>query len=115
MIAATGLRWILTLAFAGLAGYAAWRAVAAARWPARVSHLLHALMAVAMAVMAWPRGMDLPAAPQTALFACAALWYPLAAVAAGSRAAARRAAGPARCSGRCRTRRRWRAWRGCCT
>ncbi|GAA2083543.1 DUF5134 domain-containing protein [Streptomyces albiaxialis] len=81
MIAATGLRWILTLAFAALAVHGTWRAVRAPRWPYRVSHLLHAVMAVAMAVMAWPRGMELTAGPQTAFFAAAALWYPLAALA----------------------------------
>ncbi|MFG3259973.1 DUF5134 domain-containing protein [Streptomyces sp. NPDC048172] len=80
MIAATGLRWILTLAFAALAVHGTWRAVRASRWPYRLSHLLHAVMAVAMAVMAWPRGMELPAGPQVAFFAAATLWYLVAAL-----------------------------------
>ncbi|NGO73965.1 DUF5134 domain-containing protein [Streptomyces sp. SB3404] len=86
MIAAMGLRWILTLVFAALAGYAAWRAVRSPRWPARVSHALHAAMAVAMAVMVWPWGMQLAVGPQTALFTAAALWFPVAASACGDRA-----------------------------
>ncbi|MEK8170583.1 DUF5134 domain-containing protein [Streptomyces sp. M19] len=47
---------------------------------AAVAHTLHALMALAMGAMVWPRGMELPARPQIVLFALAALWFPVAAV-----------------------------------
>ncbi|MEV0220944.1 DUF5134 domain-containing protein [Streptomyces sp. NPDC050704] len=51
-----------------------------AGWRARVDHLLHTAMALAMAVMPWSWGRALPELPQTALFAAAALWFPLTAV-----------------------------------
>lgn len=85
MIAAPGLRWILTAALALLALYALWRAVRSPRPAAGLSHLLHATMAVAMAVMCWPSGMDVPAIPQVVFFGAAALWYPVAAAAAGQK------------------------------
>ncbi|WP_216311766.1 DUF5134 domain-containing protein, partial [Streptomyces nanshensis] len=61
-----------------------WRALRSSRSSVSgaISHLLHAVMAVAMAVMCWPSGMEVPAAPQAVFFAAAALWYP--AAAAGS-------------------------------
>lgn len=85
MISAPGLRWILTAALAALAVYALWRAVRTSRPAAGVSHLLHATMAVAMGVMCWPQGMEVPAVPQVVCFAAAALWYPVAAAARGPR------------------------------
>ncbi|RMB84835.1 DUF5134 domain-containing protein [Streptomyces shenzhenensis] len=76
MIAATGLRWILTLLFAVPVGYGVWRAVLpGARAAERVDHALHAAMGVLMAAMAWPWGMDLSAAPQVVLFSAGALWF----------------------------------------
>ncbi|MFF2007524.1 DUF5134 domain-containing protein [Streptomyces sp. NPDC058195] len=79
MIAATGLRWILTLLFCALAAYGLWRALAARspRWSARLSHGLHAVMALAMFAMAWPWGMDLPGTPQVVFFSAAAAWFVL--------------------------------------
>lgn len=85
MISAPGLRWILTAALAALAVYALWRAVRSSRPAGGVSHLLHATMAVAMAVMCWPRGMEIPAVPQVVFFTAAAIWYPVAAAAGGPR------------------------------
>ncbi|GAA3736006.1 DUF5134 domain-containing protein [Streptomyces tremellae] len=83
MIAAAGLRWLLTLVFAAVAGYAGWRAAVPVRaggrrqdTTERVAHALHAVMAVAMAVMAWPWGMRLPAMPQIVFFALAGGWFP---------------------------------------
>jgi hypothetical protein len=83
MIAVTALHWLLTVCFAIVAGRAAWRAGAAraggapAGDPAleRVAHALHALMAVAMAVMTWPWGMRVPATPQVVFFSLAAVWF----------------------------------------
>ncbi|ETK34883.1 membrane protein [Microbispora sp. ATCC PTA-5024] len=83
MIPVTALHWLLTVCFAVVAGQAAWRAGAArdggapARDPAleRVTHALHALMAVAMAVMTWPWGMRVPARPQVVFFSLAAVWF----------------------------------------
>ncbi|MEU5314119.1 DUF5134 domain-containing protein [Streptomyces sp. NPDC021562] len=49
----------------------------------RVDHLLHAAMALAMAVMPWSWGGALPALPQSVFFAAAALWFPLTAVRSG--------------------------------
>ncbi|WP_314178461.1 DUF5134 domain-containing protein [Streptomyces winkii] len=83
MISAPGLRWILTAALATLALHALWRALRSSRPASGVSHLLHATMAVAMAVMCWPRGMHLAALPQVVFFVAAALWYPVAAAAGG--------------------------------
>ncbi|MER5787542.1 DUF5134 domain-containing protein [Streptomyces sp. NPDC001980] len=48
-----------------------------------VDHLLHAAMALAMAVMPWSWGGALPALPQSVFFAAAALWFPLTAVRSG--------------------------------
>lgn len=79
MIAAPGLRWILTLVLVALTVHAGRRLARSLSWRERVSNLAHLVMAAAMAVMCWPRGMDLPAAPQVALFAAAALWYPVSA------------------------------------
>jgi hypothetical protein len=75
VIAATGLRWILTVLFVLVAGYALLRAVRAAVWEDRVTHLLHAVMGVAMALMAWPWGARQPAAPQAVFFGLAAAWF----------------------------------------
>ncbi|MEV7387419.1 DUF5134 domain-containing protein [Streptomyces sp. NPDC091215] len=49
----------------------------------RVDQLLHAAMALAMAVMPWSWGSALPGLPQSVFFACAALWFPLTAVRSG--------------------------------
>ncbi|MFJ9034019.1 DUF5134 domain-containing protein [Streptomyces sp. NPDC102274] len=47
-------------------------------WRSRIDHLLHAVMALAMAAMPW--GWGLPETAQTTFFAAAALWFPLTAV-----------------------------------
>ncbi|MER7547240.1 DUF5134 domain-containing protein [Spirillospora sp. NPDC127506] len=83
MIQATGLRWILTVLFVLLAAYSVWRAVSGSDGrtvgrggaAARVAHVLHAVMAAAMAAMVWSWGMDLPAWPQVVFFTLAALWF----------------------------------------
>ncbi|MET9919950.1 DUF5134 domain-containing protein [Streptomyces sp. NPDC006435] len=94
MIAATGLRWILTLLFCALAAHGLWRALTARSrpWTARLAHALHAVMALAMFAMAWSWGMDLPGTPQVVFFSVAAAWFVAAALALpngpGSRARA---------------------------
>ncbi|MGQ4515060.1 DUF5134 domain-containing protein [Streptomyces sp. DW26H14] len=89
MIAAVGLKWLLTVLFSAVAGYALWRALparptgtAAAGQSAldRTAHALHAVMAVAMGVMVWPWGMRLPAVPQVVFFSLAAVWFLVAAL-----------------------------------
>lgn len=40
-----------------------------------ISHSLHAIMAIAMAVMAWPRGAELPSRLPMIFFFSAALWF----------------------------------------
>ncbi|MET8556545.1 DUF5134 domain-containing protein [Streptomyces sp. NPDC004959] len=82
MIAATGLRWILTLLFCTLAAHGLWRALAARShsWSARLAHGLHAVMALAMFAMAWSWGMNLPTTPQVVFFSAAAAWFLLVAL-----------------------------------
>ncbi|MFC5199852.1 DUF5134 domain-containing protein [Streptomyces kaempferi] len=46
----------------------------------RVDHLLHFVMAVAMAAMIWSPGRSLSGRTMTALFTAAALWFPLTAL-----------------------------------
>ncbi|MFK4546430.1 hypothetical protein RKD29_006026 [Streptomyces tendae] len=76
MIAASGLRWILTLMFAAPVLYGLWRLVLpAAGLTGRVGHVLHAAMGVLMIAMAWPWGMDLAVAPQVVLFTAGAVWF----------------------------------------
>jgi hypothetical protein len=70
------LRWIVTLLFLFSAAVC-FRSIAAGRHSGAdvISHSLHAVMAVAMAVMAWPRGADLPPRAPMVFFAAAALWF----------------------------------------
>lgn len=81
MIAGTGLRTALTVLFAAAALYGlrlllrpCARSVKA-RAADTVDGLLHTAMALCMAVMVWPAGMDVPALPQTVLFSAATLWF----------------------------------------
>ncbi|NJP46339.1 DUF5134 domain-containing protein [Actinacidiphila epipremni] len=89
MIAAHGLRWVLTTMLAVVTVVSLMRALRPDGLPAteRAAHALHAVMGVAMAVMAWPAGMDVPATPQAVFFALAASWFAAVAVrrARGSR------------------------------
>ncbi|MEV4601624.1 DUF5134 domain-containing protein [Amycolatopsis sp. NPDC049253] len=49
-------------------------------WRGVVGHSLHALMALAMALMAWPRGAGLPSTGPLVFFLLAAVWFVVAAV-----------------------------------
>lgn len=76
MIAASGLRWILSLVFAVPVLYGVWLMVLPGTGMAeRVDHALHSAMGVLMIAMAWPWGMDIPAAPQVVLFSVGGLWF----------------------------------------
>ncbi|MEU9149493.1 DUF5134 domain-containing protein [Streptomyces sp. NPDC048417] len=85
MSAAEVVHYMLTALFAAAAVRALRQAVLtrtrACR--SRVDHLLHAVMALAMAVMPWSWGGALPELPQSLFFATAALWFPLTAVKCG--------------------------------
>lgn len=76
MIHDLALRWIVTLLFLFSAGVCI-SAIARNRHSAAnlISHSLHAIMAVAMAVMAWPRGAELPARAPMIFFFGAAVWF----------------------------------------
>lgn len=76
MIQDLALRWIVTLLFLFSAGVCV-QAIAANRHSGAnlISHSLHAIMAIAMAVMAWPRGAELPARAPMIFFFAAALWF----------------------------------------
>ncbi|MBU3749894.1 MAG: DUF5134 domain-containing protein [Mycobacterium sp.] len=80
MIQDAGLRWLVTLLFVFSAAVCVRGSVAGRHAPVTlISHLLHAVMAVAMAVMAagvtGPRGADLPTRAPMIFFAAAALWF----------------------------------------
>ena len=76
MIHDLALRWLVTALFVFSAAVCV-RAIVTCRHSATnlLSHLLHALMAIAMAVMAWPRGAELPTRAPMIFFALAALWF----------------------------------------
>ncbi|MER5520900.1 DUF5134 domain-containing protein [Streptomyces sp. NPDC002763] len=90
------VHYMLTTLFAAAAAHALRQGVLtrtrAGR--SRVDHLLHAVMALVMAVMPWGWGGALPELPLSVFFAAAALWFPLTAVKCGQErqlsAAARR-------------------------
>ncbi|MBA5224645.1 MULTISPECIES: DUF5134 domain-containing protein [Streptomyces] len=76
MVAASGLRWVLSLLFAVPVAYGVWRLVLPGTSAGeRVDHALHAAMGVLMIAMAWPWGTDLPVVPQVVLFSVGALWF----------------------------------------
>lgn len=89
MITEFGLRWVLTVVFAGTALYSLFALVssptrtgsrALPRPVARVGYSLHVVMSVAMIAMAWPWGMSIPLVPQIIVFALAAGWFLVVAV-----------------------------------
>ncbi len=74
MIQDLALRWIVTLLFLFSAGVGI-QTIAANRhsWANVISHSLHAIMAIAMAVMAWPKGAELPKRAPMIFFVAAAV------------------------------------------
>jgi hypothetical protein len=89
MIQDMTLRWVVTLLYVCSAAVCVQTIVANRHSAANViSHSLHAIMAVAMAVMAWPRGAELPPRAPMIFFLVAALWFAVStARVAGHRAA----------------------------
>ncbi|KHO19278.1 DUF5134 domain-containing protein [Mycolicibacterium setense] len=76
MIADLALRWIVTVLFALSAAECAFALVGSRGRPgAAVSQVLHLVMAIAMMVMAWPRGAELPTLPPLFFFLAAAGWF----------------------------------------
>ncbi|PND57775.1 DUF5134 domain-containing protein [Mycobacterium sp. ENV421] len=76
MIADLTLRWVVTLLFMLAAAECLSTLVVGDRRPAGVvSQLLHVVMAVAMAVMAWPWGAALPTVAPMVFFLLATLWF----------------------------------------
>ncbi|MGH3725084.1 MAG: DUF5134 domain-containing protein [Mycobacterium sp.] len=70
------LRWIVTALFVLSAAECGSAMVAQRRpWTSFISHGLHLVMAVAMAVMAWPRGAQLPTTALMVFFLLATAWF----------------------------------------
>jgi hypothetical protein len=86
MIQDVPLRWVVTLLFVFSAGVYV-QAIAANRHSGTnvIGDFLHAIMAVAMAVMAWPSGAELPTRAPMVFFAVAAIWFAVIAVRNSSR------------------------------
>lgn len=70
------LRWVVTILF-GLSAAECFGSLVTGdrRWVGVVSNALHVVMAVAMAVMAWPRGAELPTIAPMVFFLLAAVWF----------------------------------------
>ena len=76
MIADLTLRWVVTLLFVASAVECVLTLVMVRHHrAAAVGHGLHLLMAVAMAVMAWPRGAELPTTGPMVVFLAATGWF----------------------------------------
>ncbi|OLO99543.1 hypothetical protein BVU76_25185 [Mycolicibacterium porcinum] len=76
MIADLALRWVVTVLFALSAAECTYALVTTRGGPTvAVSQVLHLTMAVAMVVMAWPRGAQLPTVAPMFFFLAAAIWF----------------------------------------
>ncbi|MFV8050686.1 DUF5134 domain-containing protein [Mycobacterium sp. 48b] len=76
MIADLALRWVVTVLFALSAVECTYALLGSRGRPGvAVSQLLHLAMAIAMVVMAWPRGAELPALVPMYFFLAAAVWF----------------------------------------
>lgn len=76
MIHDLALRWVVTVLFALGAAECIHAIVTRRRTVAGVvGHSLHGIMAIAMAVMAWPWGAELPTKPPMLFFLAAAVWF----------------------------------------
>lgn len=85
MIGEPALRWAVTVLFGVSVAMYAYLAVAQhARWMSRLTHLLHLTMSVAMVLMVWRVGLDVPAIGPTLFFLLAGVWFVGVAVRASS-------------------------------
>ena len=85
MIGETALRWAVTVLFGESVAMYAYLAVAQHyRWTSRLTHLLHLTMSVAMVLMVWRVGLDLPVIGPTLFFLLAGVWLVSVAVWASS-------------------------------
>lgn len=76
MIGEPALRWAVTvLCGVSVAMYAYLTVAQHDRWTSRLTHLLHLTMSVAMVLMVWRVGLDLPAVGPTLFFLLAGLWF----------------------------------------
>ncbi|WBP92731.1 DUF5134 domain-containing protein [Mycolicibacterium neoaurum] len=76
MIADLTLRWVVTLLFTVAAAECILTLVVVKHHrAAAIGHGLHLLMAIAMAVMAWPRGAALPTTGPMVVFLFATVWF----------------------------------------
>src|ERR1700752_425528 len=76
MIADPVLRWIVTALFVISAAECVYALAAGRRSLTHtVGHLLHLVMAIAMAVMEWPRGAALPTTGPMLFFLAATVWF----------------------------------------
>lgn len=76
MIGEPALRWTVTVLFGVSVAMYAYLAVAQHdRWTSRLTHLLHLTMSVAMVLMVWRVGLDLPAIGPTLFFLLAGVWF----------------------------------------
>ncbi len=76
MIADLALRWVVTVLFALSAVECTYALLGSRGRPgAAVGQLLHLAMAIAMMVMAWPRGAELPTLGPMYFFLAAAVWF----------------------------------------
>lgn len=70
------LRWVVTVLFgASIAIYLYILVAQGRRWTNAVNHLLHLAMSVAMIVMVWGIGMNLPTVATMTFFVLAGLWF----------------------------------------
>ena len=70
------LRWVVTALFVLSAAECVYAITAGRRqWAHTIGHLLHFVMAVVMAVMAWPRGAALPTTAPMVFFLLATIWF----------------------------------------
>lgn len=85
MLGEPALRWAVTVLFGVSVAMYAYLAVAQHdRWTSQLTHLLHLTMSVAMVLMVWRVGLELPAIGPTLFFLLAGVWFVGAAVWASS-------------------------------
>ena len=75
MIGDLTLRWVVTILFGLAAAECTYAILSRHGWAHRVGHLLHLVMAIAMAVMAWPWGAELPTTGPMVFFLAATVWF----------------------------------------